>query len=165
MFAVLFFVLRYVFLFLLFLFIFRLVKWMVGDLRDSVERQPADAGPTGTLKERLPSQAARGRIVVIESSSPDPEPGDSYTIGEKIVIGRNNRSDIVVADSFVSAQHARIYLKEEQYWLEDLNSANGTFLNDVRVKQPTVLVNGDKIRVGGTTFQFVRWGYEVGSDY
>lgn len=163
--TVLLFILHYIFLFLLFLFIFRLVKWMVGDLRDSVERQPADAGPTGPLKERLSSRATGGRIVVIESSSPESEPGDSYTIGEKVVIGRNDRSDIVIADSFVSAQHARIYLKDEQYWLEDLNSVNGTFLNDVRVKQPTVLVNGDEIRVGGVTFQFVRWGYEVGSDY
>lgn len=152
MFAIALMVLRYIFLLLLFLFIFRLVKWMIGELQ-----------PARLPEEKKPSKEAGSRIVVIESSSPELKPGETFVIGVEIVIGRGGRSDILIKDSFASTQHARVFLKEGQYWLEDLKSTNGTFLNEVQVKQPIVLANGDRLRVGDVTFQFVRWGYEVGS--
>ncbi|MDD4238911.1 MAG: FHA domain-containing protein, partial [Desulfotomaculaceae bacterium] len=69
-----------------------------------------------------------------------------------------------IRDSFASNRHALIFFKEGQYWLEDLQSTNGTFLNEVKIDQPTVLVDGDIIKIGGIIFQFVRWEHEVGSD-
>lgn len=163
MFAIALMVLRYIFLLLLFLFIFRLVKWMVGDLKGIQAQQPAESWPARPTEVQNPPKTAGSRIMVIESSSTELKPGDSFGIGREIMIGRGGRSDIVITDSFASTQHARVYLKDEQYWLEDLKSTNGTYLNEVQVKQPIVLANGDRVRVGGVTFQFVRWGYEVGS--
>jgi len=163
-FAIALLVLRYIFLLFLFIFIFRLVKWMVGDLRENGDPQPARLRAAGPRKEKGPGQEPGGRIIVVENSSPAPTPGDTFGIGGGITVGRGDGSDIIIKDSFASTRHARIYLREEQYWLEDLDSTNGTFLNGVWVKQPIVLANGDRIRIGGITFQFVRWGYEVGSD-
>lgn len=163
MFAIALMVLRYIFLLLLFLFIFRLVKWMIGDFQRIQGRLPEGLQPARQPEEKKPPEAAGSRIMVIESSSPELKTGEAFVIGMEIVFGRGGRSNILIKDSFASTQHARVYLKEGQYWLEDLNSTNGTFLNEVQVKQPIVLANGDRLRVGGVTFQFVRWGYEVGS--
>lgn len=156
-------ILRYTFVALLFLFIFRLVKWMVGDLKGPArqvlyEPSAAELSP----EKRVGREAGGVRLMVIESSLPELEPGDILGVGREVVIGRGADSDILVADSFASTRHARVYLKDEQYWLEDLSSTNGTFLNEVQITHPTVLANEDRVRVGGVTFQFVRWGHEVG---
>ncbi len=157
-------VLRYIFLLLLLLFIFRLVKWMVGDLQFPREQQ--DAGLPARLRENKSSflEMPTFSMTVLETSTPDLQPGDSFGVYSEMIIGRSEESDIIIRDSFASTRHARLYLKEEQYWLEDLKSTNGTFLNGVLVAKPTVLANADRIKIGGITFQFVRWGYEVGSN-
>ncbi len=145
MFTALLMVLRYAFLLLLFVFIFRLFKLMVIDI---------GAG-------QCPEKPAGGRIVVVKSSLTEPGPGFSYDIGREITIGRGSGSGILIRDSFTSTRHARIFLKSGQYWLEDLKSTNGTYLNDSLAGRPVLLADGDKLQVGGVTFQFVRWGYEV----
>ena len=69
-------------------------------------------------------------------------------------IGRAVESDIVVSSKRVSRQHARI-IKEGHYWLlEDLDSTNGTYLNDERISAPERLRDGDRISVGQVKFIF-----------
>jgi serine phosphatase RsbU (regulator of sigma subunit) len=67
--------------------------------------------------------------------------------GEAVVLGRSSKADIVLADRFLSRQHARLFLKEGSWFLEDLGSRNTTFLNDRLVGQPAVLRPGDVIRL------------------
>lgn len=135
---------------------------MVSDLRSCQEPQTTGLLPAQPLEKRKLEEAAGGRIIVVDSPLPELKPGVTFGIGREVVIGRSGRSNVVINDSFTSTQHARIYIKEGQYWLEDLGSTNGTFLNGVRLKQPVVLADGDGLKVGGVTFQFVRWGHEVG---
>ncbi|HPZ43765.1 MAG TPA: FHA domain-containing protein [Bacillota bacterium] len=158
-------VLRYSFLFLLLLFLFSLVKWMIGDLKKlPADRQEIEP-PAKSPEDKDPDSRGAGvSLTVLESSIAELQPGDTFAVNKEIFIGRSEENDIPTVDSFASTRHARIYLKEGQYWLEDLNSTNGTFLNGVQISKPTVLANADMIRVGGITFQFVRWGYEMGSD-
>jgi len=164
-FAVALMILRYSFLLMLFIFIFRLVKWMISDLQDSPGHYPAE-DPAGLLpEENMSGQSSDVKLIVIESSLEELEPGDTFIIGPELVIGRAGGSSIVINDSFASTRHSRVYIKQGQYWLEDLKSTNGTFLNEVIVDRPIVLADGDRIRIGKVTFQFVRWGHEVGSNY
>jgi len=71
-----------------------------------------------------------------------------------MLIGRLDRSDILIDDSSVSREHAIIERKDGRFILEDLKSTNGSFINgefvDVRV-----LNHGDKIRIGNTVLQFI----------
>jgi pSer/pThr/pTyr-binding forkhead associated (FHA) protein len=53
-------------------------------------------------------------------------------------------------DEAMSAHHARISYHHTQWWLEDLNSTNGTFLNRDQVSVPTVIISGDEIKCGNT---------------
>jgi hypothetical protein len=63
-------------------------------------------------------------------------------------IGRDPACEILVDDETVSNQHARLWYRNKQWWIEDLLSTNGTYLNDERIDTPTILISGDEIRVG-----------------
>jgi|DewCreStandDraft_4_1066084.scaffolds.fasta_scaffold00003_599 pSer/pThr/pTyr-binding forkhead associated (FHA) protein len=66
----------------------------------------------------------------------------------EINIGRNASCDLCLADTTVSGHHARILYRQGQWWLEDLDSTNGTYLNQMRLNEPMVLTIGDEIRCG-----------------
>jgi pSer/pThr/pTyr-binding forkhead associated (FHA) protein len=55
---------------------------------------------------------------------------------------------VCFGDDTVSARHARLSYHHNQWWVEDLQSRNGTYLNDERVSVPTVIVSGDELRYG-----------------
>ncbi len=71
----------------------------------------------------------------------------------EIFIGRELTSSLSIIDDTVSGQHARLAYRHNQWWVEDLKSTNGTFLNDEPVQTMTVLVSGDEIRVGQTVLK------------
>lgn len=80
--------------------------------------------------------------------------GQSFDFdAEEIVIGRSDEADIVLADGGVSRRHARIVLQGDRWALEDLETANGTFLNGSKVDQE-LLENGDQIGIGQVVFVF-----------
>ncbi len=66
----------------------------------------------------------------------------------EITIGRDPASTCKLKSETVSAQHARLNHHHRQWWLEDLDSRNGTLLNGVLIAEPTVVTTGDKIRCG-----------------
>jgi pSer/pThr/pTyr-binding forkhead associated (FHA) protein len=63
-------------------------------------------------------------------------------------IGRDPSSEVQISDDTVSTHHARLWYRNKQWWVEDLLSTNGTFLNDEKVETPTILISGDELRVG-----------------
>ncbi|HEY6074339.1 MAG TPA: FHA domain-containing protein [Anaerolineales bacterium] len=71
-----------------------------------------------------------------------------YFIQPEINLGRDPVCDIPIIDETVSARHARLVYHHSQWWLEDLNSTNGTRLNQVLVTTPTVLTSADEIDLG-----------------
>jgi len=75
-----------------------------------------------------------------------------FTLAE-IVVGRDPACDLVAPDEMVSARHARLSFHHNQWWVEDLQSTNGTFLNDERVYTATVLIDGDELRCGNLYLQ------------
>ena len=70
----------------------------------------------------------------------------------ELVLGRDTNCDISVMDEALSAHHARITYHHGQWWLEDLNSTNGTFLNNEKLTTPAVVITGDEFKCGNTTF-------------
>jgi pSer/pThr/pTyr-binding forkhead associated (FHA) protein len=164
MFSIAVMVLRYLFLALMLLFIFRLVKLMVADLR--LAEQEPDGGKVVDGRHRGPDYPGGDSafLRVKASVAPSLRPGTTFPLNnENNLLGRGDSSDLVLQDSFASNRHARIFYQQGQYWIEDLQSTNGTFVNEVRIDHPTVLAEGDSIRIGDFIFEFVRWGYEVGS--
>lgn len=70
----------------------------------------------------------------------------------QIMIGRDTKCDVAVMDEALSAHHVRLTHHHGQWWLEDLNSTNGTFLNQERLTTPAVVITGDHFKCGNTVF-------------
>jgi Nif-specific regulatory protein len=81
--------------------------------------------------------------------------GSVFPVGaDPMVIGRETTAPLCLADASVSRRHSQIEKHDDQFWISDLQSLNGTFVNDVPVKQ-RVLQHGDRIRIGDTRFLFL----------
>ncbi|MBA4420182.1 MAG: hypothetical protein C0391_03455 [Anaerolinea sp.] len=70
-------------------------------------------------------------------------------------IGRDVECDINIQDQAVSARQARLSFRQNQWWLEDSNSTNGTYLNRERLEQPAVIMNNDLITCGNTHLEVI----------
>ncbi|HUP62935.1 MAG TPA: GGDEF domain-containing protein [Thermoanaerobaculia bacterium] len=78
--------------------------------------------------------------------------------GGAITIGRDDENRISVDLNTVSRRHSRVFSDGAQHFVEDLESTNGTFVNDREVDTPTALRNGDLIKCGGAVFKFIEGG-------
>jgi len=79
-------------------------------------------------------------------------PKDIELTGEPLSIGRSREADIPLLDDKVSRVHCGIRLSEGEFYLKDLKSRNGTFVNGQRVEDTVKLKPGDRIQVGSTVF-------------
>jgi pSer/pThr/pTyr-binding forkhead associated (FHA) protein len=70
----------------------------------------------------------------------------------EIMIGRDPGCDLSMLDEALSAHHARLAHHHGQWWLEDLNSTNGTILNREKLTTPAVVITGDEFKCGNTVF-------------
>ncbi|HEY0547319.1 MAG TPA: FHA domain-containing protein [Pyrinomonadaceae bacterium] len=90
------------------------------------------------------------RLVAIEG----PLSNQTIFLDEPIIsIGRQLTNDISLDDPFVSRQHCLIRNEGEQYFIEDLNSANGTYVDSEQVKE-SLLKEGSLIQIGSSRFLF-----------
>ncbi len=71
--------------------------------------------------------------------------------GQTTTIGREKYNDMVLNDLLVSRQHAMVYYEENEFWVKDLNSRNGTYLNDEPIEKAR-LKDGDVIKIGNYEF-------------
>ena len=97
----------------------------------------------------MPTMAS---LLVISGSTA----GDYYLLGRgPVVIGRDDGSPIQIVDEAVSRRHLRISPDGDgSYAAEDLASANGTYVNDVRIGEARTLADGDVVRLGSTELMF-----------
>jgi len=89
-----------------------------------------------------------GRLVVLESAVPALAAGAAFPLLPITSLGRAATNTAPLLDEAVSLEHALLHLREGQWWLEDLESRNGTRLNDAPVTEPTLIVPGDIIGLG-----------------
>ena len=66
----------------------------------------------------------------------------------EVILGRDPKSDFYINDETISAKHARFSYHQNQWWVEDLNSTNGTFLNKMKIEEATMITTGDELRCG-----------------
>ena len=142
---------RFGFLALLWFFIFLIVRAL---RRDTVE---ASASAPQRRRDREPSPAApqgrrRGatRLIITEG----PLAGSMVPLTPtSITIGRDQNCTLVLNDSYASSHHARVVPKDGAWWLEDLNSTNGTTLAGRAVHGAVELPVGVPVRIGQTTLE------------
>lgn len=99
------------------------------------------------------AQRSYGSLRVIATNSANLAEGSTFPILPVTGIGRASSNTIVVDDDYVSSEHALLSLRGSQWWLEDLNSRNGTLLNEVPLETATVVTIGDVVTIGNTQFK------------
>ncbi len=95
--------------------------------------------------------SAPGRMPVLVNLNTE----ERYTLtGSSAALGRAPENEIVLPDDgYASGDHARIYFDQGLWWIEDLHSSNGTFVNDQLLSTPWQLSPYDLIKVGRTVFR------------
>ncbi|WP_322496103.1 FHA domain-containing protein [Chloroflexus sp.] len=132
--------LRVAVVFLLYFFLWQVVQVIRRDLARSAVA-PTVASPYGQLVVTISGQSG---VAV----------GKTFPLNPDTLIGRSPHCDIVLNDTFLSSEHARLKRRGNVWILEDLNSTNGTFLNGFEVTEPTEVHPGDAIRVGRVELRF-----------
>jgi predicted component of type VI protein secretion system len=89
------------------------------------------------------------QLIVLDAASSGMTAGHVIDVSDGATLGRAERSEVVVADSAVSAQHARVTRIGRVWVVFDLGSTNGTLVNDSRVNSQTQLNHGDVLTLGG----------------
>lgn len=133
-------IVRLVFLALLYLFLVFVVRALLRDLR-SASREPA---------------AELGRLVVVASPQGDPPLGSAYPLDAVTGIGRDVNNAVVVDDPFASAEHAVLTFRGRTWYVEDVGSTNGTYVNGSRIDGLAPLGFGDDVQVGQVRFRLER---------
>lgn len=123
----------------------------------------------GTLVLSRPAAVEKkpptGDACLVHLYPPGPDIGRRIPlVNQQYIVGRDNDAGLVVSRNSVSRQHARLYVDDDgRWWVEDLNSTNGTFINEARIRSHA-LTDSDQIRFGDAIYKFLS-GSNVESAY
>ena len=135
-----------VFIILLYVIIYYALKIMYKDVK------------TGG-KARNNSSGIRYGIEVIQTGvNSTLEQGSVVPIRGIITLGRKPENTIVLTEPFVSGNHAKIYAKNNNLYVEDLNSTNGVYVNNERIQEKYKLVADDDVKIGSAIFKVLKSG-------
>src|SRR2546428_10184750 len=102
--------------------------------------------PRASKSSPPPAPAAKGKYV-LRFISGKYQGGEFPIVPDKqIVVGRSSDLDMVLVEDMVSRKHARIAMQQDQIWIEDLGSTNGTFVNGEKIKRAR-LKEGDRVLI------------------
>jgi hypothetical protein len=151
---------RVAFLAVLWLFVIAAIGVVRTDLLGTVaakarrgRNQPA---PMQLPKAPRPARPGRGtpRFLVVTEGALS---GVSIDLtDQQITMGRANDATLVLNDDYASTYHARIFPQDGQWFVEDLGSTNGTYLDRQKVARPTPVPVGVPIRIGKTVLELRR---------
>ncbi len=143
--------LKFGFLAVLYLFLFWVSRSALRELRKTGAPAPEATGfhPIGA-GGRAPATDA-WLVAVTGGGLPANE---RYDLFGGLSIGRSGDADVRIDDRFASGIHARLYSRGAAYYVEDLSSTNGTFLNGGRLQGEAELSDLDQIKIGDTEFRF-----------
>ena len=140
---------RFGFLLLLWLFVFAAFRVVRADLFGGRTGRVASVPPRATPVRKRGSRGPRHLVVTA-----GPLTGTRITLGEQaILIGRADDSTLVLTDDFASSRHARLTNRGGQWYVEDLGSTNGTYLDQQRVQGPLLVGSGQPIKIGQTVLE------------
>jgi hypothetical protein len=152
-------ILEYCFLALVYLFLFRVVRTVLSELKPGRIPVPAAAvaevAPVAaSAPSRREKSGRRWELVIVE---PVNRAGESFSLGEELTVGRGAGCAVVLTDdTFVSQVHARIFVRGHDPYVEDLGSTNGTLLNGESLVEPVRLRQGDRVQFGQTVMELVK---------
>lgn len=144
--------LKFAFLAVLYLFLLWVARSALRELRSTSSPAPEATGFHPTVGPGGRAAATDAWLVV--STGGGLTPGERFDLFGGISIGRSPQADVRIEDRFASGIHARVYSRGPSYYVEDMNSTNGTFLNGGELHGEAGLHDLDEIRIGDTELRF-----------
>lgn len=132
--------LRLGFVGLIYLFLWQVARIILRDMMQIAQR-PEKA------------RAARARLLLVDPANSALQPGTAFRIAPGSTVGRSPECTIVLDDPSVSGIHAKFESRSHAWYLSDLSSTNGTFVNSRRVTGATYIEADDIVQFGRMTFQ------------
>jgi pSer/pThr/pTyr-binding forkhead associated (FHA) protein len=144
--------LKFGFLAVLYLFLLWIARSALKDLRRTASPAPDATGFHQAVPFASYPSPTDAWLVV--------ERGGGLGVGERfdliggLSIGRSAEADVRIDDRYASGVHARIFTRDGRAYVEDMNSTNGTLLNDAALSGEAELIDGDVVRIGDTEFRY-----------
>lgn len=144
--------LKFGFLAVLYLFVLVIARSALKDLRRTVSPAPDATG-----------------FHAVPAFAEAPGVADAWLVAERggglgrdqrfdliggLSIGRSKDADVQIDDRYASSIHARVFSREGRFFVEDMNSTNGTLLNGATLQGEADLIDGDSVQIGDTVFRF-----------
>jgi len=133
-------VFKYIFIVVVYSFIFRILKLIYLDISTM---------DLGVEREEAYLKLLNKRVSIPYKVK------EYYSLGDGLSFGRMVDNDVILDDQFISKHHAKIVKDEGFYFLEDLDSSNGTFLNGNKIGDVAKLKDGDRIGMGALQFIYL----------
>jgi hypothetical protein len=143
--------LKFGFLAVLYLFLFWVSRSALRELRRTTAPAPE---ATGFHAIGPGGRAAATDAWLVAVRGGGLPPGERYDLFGGLSIGRSTDADVRIEDRFASGIHARLYSRGASYYVEDLDSTNGTFLNGGQLSGEAELSDLDEIKIGDTELRF-----------
>jgi hypothetical protein len=143
--------LKFGFLIVLYLFLLWVSRSALRELRRTTAPAPEATGfhPIGPAGREPATDAY---LVAVRGGGI--EPGERFDLFGGLTIGRSSEADVRIEDRFASGVHARLYGRGAGYYVEDMNSTNGTYLNGQLLEGEAELSDLDSVKIGDTEFRF-----------
>jgi pSer/pThr/pTyr-binding forkhead associated (FHA) protein len=138
---------------LLYLFFLRVIRavWTEVNAPRTAPAMPAPAAKRGRVRRHArPSRSNHPQLRVLE---PAGLRGRAFALNGEITLGRAAGCQVPLDDAYASQVHARVFERDGHWYVEDLGSTNGTYLNRRRVAGPMVIKRHDRLQIGNTVLE------------
>lgn len=136
----------YIFTLIIYLFIFGVIRLIYLDVKKMSRFENESVNVSGMETASLKTLHSKNNT--------NTELKNRYMIYDEAVIGRDKSCDIILREKYISSQHVRIWYEDGEWYLEDLESRNGTSINGQRIRGEVILDPQDEIAIGDLHFVF-----------
>ena len=144
--------LKFGFIAVLYLFVLAIARSALKDLRRTVSPAPDATGFHAAPAFSEAPRSADGWLVAERGGGLERE--QRFDLIGGLSIGRSKEADVRIEDRYASSIHARVFSREGRFFVEDMNSTNGTLLNGATLQGEAELIDGDTVQIGDTVFRF-----------
>jgi hypothetical protein len=137
--------LRLILVGLLYLFLYQVARVTMREIVLLARRD--DAQPVASQ--------STAHLIVMDPAASDLTPGAAFALTPPTIVGRHANCDLVVDEPYISGEHAELTAVSSRWFLRDLGSTNGTFLNGQRLDGYADIHPGDVVQFGRVSFEFV----------
>ncbi len=141
---------------LLYLFFLRVLRAVWTEINPpKVAEAPAAGAAARPKSGGRPKRGGKSGKSALRVVEPPGLRGRAYPLDDEVTLGRAAGCQVPLDDAYASQVHARVFQREGQWYLEDLGSTNGTYLNRRRVAGPMVMKRRDRIQIGNIVLELV----------